>query len=545
MKRDLNKLSQNKFDLLIIGGGIYGATLLWRAAVAGYSAALVEQNDFGSGTSSNSQKIIHGGLRYLQNLDFLRIRQSVNERKRLLWLAPHLVSPLPCIMPLYGHKIKGKEALSIAVKLYDLISADRNKIHDKSKFIPNGKILNKKEIVSLLPGIDQKSLKGGVLWYDAFCNNTERLIISFIKSAVNFGSSAANYIKAEKLIIENNTIKGAWLLDKQSEELFQVKAEKVIACTGPERNDFCKNLNIPEQKYIAGLNVIVKKIFSHDFAVGIENNINKRLYFVAPWKDKTILGTDWYLVPESGKFEFKKIHVRKLIENFNEIYPAANLTFNDVEFVHHGFVPAADDKGDLISTLSHFKIIDAENYGLKGFYKLVGVKYTTAVNVAETLLKVMFPGFKKLPLQMQPRLSGGEIEYLEEFKNKIYQNYGKYYSKQKLENLLYNYGSEINEILNRVQDEFPSFNDHFGILKTEIIYAIKEEMALHLDDIIIRRTELGSSGIPCNQDLEFVSKIMSEELNWDESARIQEINRVKKYYSLINVNPVYKQNMVT
>ena len=97
MKRNLKKLSENKFDVLIIGGGIYGASLFWRATIAGYSAALIEKNDFASGTSSNSQKIIHGGLRYLQNLDIIRIRQSVNERKRLMWLAPHLVSPLPCV----------------------------------------------------------------------------------------------------------------------------------------------------------------------------------------------------------------------------------------------------------------------------------------------------------------------------------------------------------------------------------------------------------------------------------------------------------------
>ncbi|MFZ0456549.1 MAG: FAD-dependent oxidoreductase [Ignavibacteriaceae bacterium] len=548
MKRDLKILSENNFDILIIGGGIYGTSLFWRAATSGYSAALIEQNDFASGTSSNSQKIIHGGLRYLQNLDILRIRQSVNERKRLMWLAPHLVSPLPCVMPLYGHKLKGKEALSVAIKLYDFLSADRNNIQDKSKHIPNGKILSKKKINDILPGLEQNDLTAGVLWYDAFCNNTERLILSLVKSAVKLGSNAANYLKAEKLIVENNIIKSVNVLDLQSQNHFSVKAKKVVACTGPDENGFYTNLNIPKQKYVAGLNIVVDKIFPHNFAAGIDNRFNKRLYFIAPWNDKSILGTDWYPVPDMKSFEFKKLHVEKFLENFNETYPAAGLTYKDIKFVHTGFVPAANNLQDPSSTLNHFKLINGADLGIKNFYKLIGVKYTTAVNVADNLLNSIYFDFKKSSLELQPKLIGGEIENLEEFRSKVYKKYGDKISEQKLENLVNNYGSEIYNILENstITSEFDySKKINYEIIKSQVIFAIKEEMALHLDDIIFRRTNIGSSGLPDNLEINFISKVASDELGWNETERIHEIKRIESYFRLLSKNSLFNKNLVT
>ncbi|MBC6951099.1 FAD-dependent oxidoreductase, partial [candidate division KSB1 bacterium] len=121
MQRNLEALAQNVFDVLIIGGGIYGACAAWEAAQRGLSVALVEKDDFGGATSSNSLKIIHGGLRYLQHADFKRMRESIHERMVLMRIAPHLVHPLPCVMPTYGHALKGKEVMAVAMLLNDLI----------------------------------------------------------------------------------------------------------------------------------------------------------------------------------------------------------------------------------------------------------------------------------------------------------------------------------------------------------------------------------------------------------------------------------------
>jgi glycerol-3-phosphate dehydrogenase len=544
LKRDIKKLSENEFDILIIGGGIYGATLAWRASIAGYSVALIEKNDFVSGTSSNSQKIIHGGLRYLQKLDFIRIRQSINERKRLMWLAPHLISPLPCIMPAYGHKSKGKEALSVAVKLYDLISSDRNSISDKTNRIPGGKILNKKKINDLIPCIDQHGLKGGILWYDAFCNNTERLIISFIKSAVDNGCIAANYLKAKKMIVNKNKVNAVLVSDELNQNQFEIKAKKVIACTGSEINNF--DISFLRQEYVAGINIIVKKIFQHNYAVGIENRNNKRLYFAAPWKNKTIIGTDWHPAPDPDKFEFREIHVRKLIEGFNEAYPYANLTYDDVEFIHKGFVPAEKNTRNSAKTLSHFRVIDGAVYSVDGFYKIVGVKYTTAVNVAEFTLKKIFPEFERISLKSQPRLCSGNINNLEEFRHDIFTKYSEVYSKKELNNLINNYGLEIHKIIdsNKIIRKNEELNSEKSLLKAKVMFAIKEEMALHLDDVILRRTDIGSSNLPGEDEIEYISKVMSEEFRWEEKERFDEIERLEELYRLINKKSFNKQTVV-
>ncbi|RKY80337.1 glycerol-3-phosphate dehydrogenase/oxidase, partial [candidate division KSB1 bacterium] len=142
MKRNPNELTDREFDVIIVGGGIYGATIAWDAVLRGFSVALIEKDDFGGNTSSNSLKIVHGGLRYLQQLDIKRVRESVRERRIMLTIAPHLVQPLSCLMPTYGHFIKGPEVMFCGMLLNDILSADRNIGVDPLRKIPNCRIIS-------------------------------------------------------------------------------------------------------------------------------------------------------------------------------------------------------------------------------------------------------------------------------------------------------------------------------------------------------------------------------------------------------------------
>ena len=173
MIRNLSQLQGRKFDVLVVGGGIYGVCTAWDAALRGLSVALVEKGDFGSATSSNSLKIIHGGLRYLQHADLKRVRESTAERRTLMRIAPHLVHPMPCLMPTYGHALKGKEAMAVALFLNDLVCFDRNGLSDPQKHIPRGRVISKKECMSLIPGVNERELSGGALWYDCQLYNSE------------------------------------------------------------------------------------------------------------------------------------------------------------------------------------------------------------------------------------------------------------------------------------------------------------------------------------------------------------------------------------
>ena len=151
MQRALNQLTQHPYDVLIIGGGIYGVSVARDAALRGVSVALVEKGDFGSATSSNSLRIVHGGLRYLQQADFRRMRQSIYERMVLMRIAPHLVHPLPFLLPTYGHGMRGKEIMALALALNDLIGFDRNCLPDPQKRLPPGRVISRSECLQLSP----------------------------------------------------------------------------------------------------------------------------------------------------------------------------------------------------------------------------------------------------------------------------------------------------------------------------------------------------------------------------------------------------------
>src|ERR671918_2641974 len=188
MERNLANLSKHTYDVLVIGGGIYGVCAAWDAALRGLSVALVDKGDFGHATSSNSLRVIHGGLRYLRHGDLRRLRQSIQERTVFMRIAPHLVHPLPFLIPTYGHAMRGKEIHTLAVLMNDLIGLDRNRLEDPQKYLPPGRIIAREECLRLFPGIEKRGLTGGASVYDCQMFSSERLILSFARSATMYGA---------------------------------------------------------------------------------------------------------------------------------------------------------------------------------------------------------------------------------------------------------------------------------------------------------------------------------------------------------------------
>jgi glycerol-3-phosphate dehydrogenase len=168
MKRDIGNLANKEYDLTVIGGGIFGACAAWEAVLRGLRVALIEKEDFSHATSANHFKMIHGGMRYLQHLDVKRVRESSRERSILLKTAPHLATPLPILMPTYGHGLKGKEILRTGLSLYELITFDRNKgIEDPKRQIPKATFLSRDEVLKEYPGLNGRKLTGGVVFLTA------------------------------------------------------------------------------------------------------------------------------------------------------------------------------------------------------------------------------------------------------------------------------------------------------------------------------------------------------------------------------------------
>ncbi len=185
MRRSIAALTEKEFDLIVVGGGIFGACAAWDAALRGMSVALVERGDFCEATSANHFKIIHGGIRYLQHGDIYRIRESSRERSALLRIAPHLTKPLPIAIPTYGHGLQGKELLKIGMSLFDLLTFDRNQhVRDLGQHIPSSWFMSREECLNSFPGLDQNGLTGAGIFCDGQIYNPPRLALSFIQSAV-------------------------------------------------------------------------------------------------------------------------------------------------------------------------------------------------------------------------------------------------------------------------------------------------------------------------------------------------------------------------
>ncbi|MEJ2748354.1 MAG: FAD-dependent oxidoreductase [Anaerolineae bacterium] len=223
MKRNTSALTNQEFDLVVVGGGIFGVAAAWDATLRGLSVALIEQGDFGQATSANHFKVVHGGIRYLQHGDVYRIRESSAERSAFLRTAPHLVRPFPFVIPTYGHGMKSKEAMKIALLLYDLFTFDRNRgIKDERNHVPSGHTISRQECRAMFPDLDPTGLTGAAIFHDGQMYNPPRLTLAFVQSAAAAGAVVANYVQATGFLRQGNQVYGVTAVDKLSSEELEI-----------------------------------------------------------------------------------------------------------------------------------------------------------------------------------------------------------------------------------------------------------------------------------------------------------------------------------
>ncbi|MGB3189005.1 MAG: glycerol-3-phosphate dehydrogenase/oxidase [Limnoraphis sp.] len=535
MKRNLATLTQNIYDVLIVGGGIYGASVAWEASSRGLSVALVEQSDFGGATSANSLKTIHGGLRYLQTADLKRMRESISERTTLMGIAPHLVHPLPVLIPTYGHTTKGKEALSIALKLNDLVSFDRNRLPDKQKHLPQGRVVSKTECQQLIPGLTIEGLTGGAVFHDAQVYNSERLTLAFLHSAVEAGAEISNYTKVTGFLQQQNRITGVIATDVLSGNSVEIQAKTVINTSGPWVNHvlgLVKPQPPQHQMRLAqAMNLITRPLFNH-YAVGLPGD--GRFWFVSPWRGKSMIGT-WQGIESQNpdEFQISEESIQGFINQINQAYPPAKLTREDVLFVHQGQLPCKeiDPKTGEPVMLKQYQIRDFTAEGFPGLISVVGVKYTTARDVAQKTLDQVFKSWgQKSPPSVSAKtpLYGGQISDFSAFlQQEMIAKESEGFAAETIRSLVYNYGSVYQDVLGYLKQlPQPSSSDD-AVLKAQVLYAVNDEMAQTLSDVVFRRTELGSAGELDESSVQFCAETMADLLNWSSTKIQQELQHVR------------------
>ena len=546
---DRFKNIRKEYDLIIIGGGIYGATLLWEATLRGLSAILVEKNDFCSATSANSLKIIHGGLRYLQSFNLRRIRESATEQNCLLKIASHLVQPLPCIIPTYKHAKSSKLAMFAAFKLYKLICVGNENFGHKSA--PSGVILSKEKFYSLVPISKLSNITGGALWYDALMYNSERLALEFILSSIEYGAEAFNYIEFRDLIMEKGYVTGIKAFDNISLQKIEVCGKLVVNASGPWISDVCDGISEKQKKqqfhFAKAVNLIILRKIS-DYAFGLKDpsppvddyfQSNRFLFFV-PWREATIIGT-WYFKNNSVNEEvaLTESEYARCIVQIRRLVPELDIQEAELCFVHTGLVPIDIDVNSRKFELKgNYSINDHQRSGgPDGFISVLGVKYTTARNVAANTADLVLKKLKKNLYKNDSKnktLAGGEIKNIEKFIQGNMINNRHKLSNETVRHLTHNYGKNYYEILNLITgnselgERIPGSDE---AIKAELPYCLKKESVYHLSDFILRRTGIGSVRKPKDETINFCADFMAKEMDWSASQKIKEINDLLKFYN--------------
>lgn len=557
MKKDFHSLGKDVFELAIVGGGIHGATLAREAAAAGYRVALVEMGDFGGATSANSLKIIHGGIRYLQHGDIKRMRESISCRRAMMRFAPHLVKAQPCLMPTYGHGIKGRELMRIAFGVYDLIAFDRNQGLSKENRLANGASISPVEVKKVVAGIRAEGLTGGAVWYDAIALNTERLILEYVKEAVRLGAVAANYVKATEVVVEAGRVAGLKLEDRlRHGTTTTLRCKVVVNATGPYLGEYTAGEEGGDtQRWAVAINLVVKKKLFDKYAVGLEGYTafsdkdalikrGKRLFFFVPWRgDYTMIGTGY--TPYTGEvedFQVSREEIASLLAEINKIYPAARLSMDDITFCHGGLLPMDGVQGrgsDTVQLDKSSRIIDHHRTGgTAGLYSIKGVKYTTAPDIAEKMVAVLQ---KNAHLTVQKKPSPKSISCSRESADagnvpSISKGHGEV-----VEHLKKRYGTGWDEVFAffsqpaTVVDGQAVFVSHKPpLLYAELLYFIRQEMAETLEDVVLRRSDLGSAECPPIETLLEIASLMAGELAWSDAEKEEQLAQVMGHYSILN-----------
>lgn len=387
IKRDPEKASKKTYDLIIIGGGIYGAMLALEAGRRNLHSLLVERSDFGEFTSFNSLRIIHGGFRYLQKLDVIRVIESVKERRWFLKKFPELVKPLPCLMPLYNKGSRNPIMFQSGLWLYDILSFSRNQKVCSEQHIHSGRIITSKQTMEIFPAVDKKGLKGGAIWYDAFVPDSQRLIMAVLRWACEYGATVLNYFEAKKLIKNEKAILGIGAIDHQSGKYNEFKSNTVINASGPWCRELAACFDRDEPtlfKSMMAWNILFnrKTLSDHALAVTAKER-GGRSYFLVPFKDKLFAGTghsQW--MKNEKKAMPSEEQIKRFCDDLNFAIPNLNININDIIHVFPGLQPAKKT-GETEFATREVIFDHGNNGGPVGLFSISGVKFTTARLVAE------------------------------------------------------------------------------------------------------------------------------------------------------------------
>src|SRR5262245_39195431 len=538
MIRDLDRLAGRTFDLLVVGGGIYGLTIAYDAAQRGLSVALVERDDFGSGTSFNHLRTIHGGLRYLQKLDLRRARESMKERRTLARIAPHAVSLLPVVVPVHRSVWTGKTAMRVGFMVDRLVGFDRNKGVPFALRVPAGHIVSKGEAAIRYPGLRRRGATGAAVWHDYVTLESDRLTFSFAIAADEHGAILANHLEASSLLCEGKRVTGVRARDEETQRELEIAARLTVNATGASVDRLLEPLGLATgMPLLKAMNLVTTRAAGEE-ALGARTALGRHLFLV-PWRGRALLGTWESQKPSaSGAADASSVEVNSFIAELNQAFPALDLNLDDVTLVHRGVVPAARGGDGTLRLEGHEQVRDHTVDGVEGLVSVAGTKYTTARMVAERVVNRVIAKLRSSPLPCRTAttlLPGGSVRDPTLTIAEARRDHDAGLPSDTIPHLVAAYGSRYRDVLALTRDK-PEWcarvADGSPVIGAQLVWAVRKEMAMRLSDAIIRRTPLGVLGYPGDVAVERAAGIIGGLLGWSEEQKRQEIDRVKAFYSI-------------
>ncbi len=522
----LESMAAEPMDLLVIGGGITGAGIARDAALRGIRTALIEKGDFGAGTSSHSSRLVHGGLRYLEQGDFRLVFEASRERRVLLAIAPHLVRPLSFLFPVYRGARVPAWKLRAGMWLYDALAAFRN--------MHRHRWLGRKAVSRVEPELRAKELRGAALYYDAQTDDA-RLVLATMRSAAQAGALIANYAEAAALLKPGGRVGGADVRDALSGASLRVRALVVVNATGPwvdELRRLDDSRAAPLLRLTRGAHVAVPRTrLGNRHAVTLTSPLDGRVMFVLPWGDLSYIGTtdtDDDSGPDAVRVTGEDVIY--LLRSANAFFPHARLTSSDVVSSWAGLrALLRPDRNLAPSEVSReHRIVESPS----GLFTIAGGKLTTYRVMGRAMVDRVGVRLRQLdgrPVPPCPRtdrlpLPGGEAADLEVVVQQC-RDHGL--AEAHARHLVAHYGTEAMALVNLIAQDpalgRPIVTERPNVW-AEVVYAARRELALRLSDVLIRRTHLfyedpghAIAAAPT------VAARLGEELGWDAARQAEEL----------------------
>ncbi len=542
--RKLHALGSEVFDVLVIGAGIGGACTAWDAALRGLKVALIDRADFGGSTSAHSLKVLHGGIRYLQHLDITRLRESCAERAAFLAMAPHLTRPMPFALPTFGLGMRGKWPLRAAFTLLNIFTAGRNAgIADPEQHIPPPFMLGKKEFLQRFPAFDSAGLNGAGVFYDGQIHNPPRMVFSIVRSAQAASAIALNYVGARRLLVRNGTVEGVSAVDELTGEPFDIRARLVANMSGPYAPVFVQAsglppLNVPLSRDMA---FVIKRPILTDMGIGIQTRYKdpdawlsrgNRHLFMVPWRGCTLMGVNSRVYRDDPSLlQVSDAEVDAFIEEINDACPALAIRREDIEVVNAGLLPFGenDPQSEHLSFGKRSVLVDhGAAGGPRGVLSGMSVRWTMGRLLGEQAVDLALRMLGEAPRACrtrQQRVDGGDFSGRAQLYGAARSALGNEVPAAAVTHLADTFGTQWKEVA--AMDEHHRLLPESAVLEAEVRHVARSEMAPALNDIVLRRLDLGTATLPGSQTLDACARIAGEELGWSDAQRAAQISQVR------------------